>query len=538
MKDAGIIGDLRTFAGCWVAKVLSKPDRYRILEAGQDGTGDERQLMTIRAITGGILALVIGWNAMPFASAQAPFILLGPADEIALDQPRVAVELIDPTTGRSLGPSFANTFLLDTGANSILAVDDAIYELNLNGYRTEGTFLEQGIGGFTQFDVSAVYDVRFAGADGQVQTIPDARLMSSTTTSFCPIPGFCSFFGIIGMPAMENRVTTLNLSSLAGGGTLPTIDDIFNGSFDVGFLETTFSSSVPATDLRQYHVPLSAVSFPAEGDGPLPSWSDLPFINVTTAHEGAKQRGNFVLDTGAQLSLMSSSMAFGLGLDTNGNGSLNDEAVSFQAIGGVGGTINAPVMYFEELRLPTDEGVELTFNNVQVAIADIHPSIDGVFGMNFLSSGWTSLVFGGLGDLSDLLNDAGLGDLFGDLGGSDLLGLGSPYGYFEKAHFDFRNWDAGEGRMVLDLMPEVAGPMAFDGTHGDLDLDGDVDLDDRTIWVHDVLGSKYGDSNLDGSFDSLDVIAVLAANTRTTSPSTPAGTRATGTWTVISAATT
>ncbi len=171
-------------------------------------------------------------------------ITLGPADELALDQPRVAIELIDPTTGRSLGPNLANTFLLDTGANSILAVDDSVYELNLNGYQTEGTFLEQGVGGFTEFDVSAKYDIHFAGSDGIEQVIPDGRMLSSTTASFCPIPGLCSFFGILGMPAMENRVTTLDLTSLLGDGGSFSIDDIFAGNFDVGFLDTRFS---PAT---------------------------------------------------------------------------------------------------------------------------------------------------------------------------------------------------------------------------------------------------------------------------------------------------
>src|SRR5262245_37631423 len=95
------------------------------------------------------LALVTLLASARQLPAVSPYILLGPADELALDQPRVAVEFFDPINGQSLGPNLANTFLLDTGANSILVVDDAIYELNANGYRTEGTFFEQGVGGFT-----------------------------------------------------------------------------------------------------------------------------------------------------------------------------------------------------------------------------------------------------------------------------------------------------------------------------------------------------------------------------------------------------
>ena len=43
---------------------------------------------------------------------------------------------------------------------------------------------------------------------------------------------------------------------------------------------------------------------------------------------------------------------------------------------------------------------------------------------------------------------------------------GSPYPFFDKAHFDFRDFQQGQGRMVLDLMPEVGPIESADGTHG------------------------------------------------------------------------
>jgi uncharacterized protein YidB (DUF937 family) len=457
-----------------------------------------------------IVTLVLSGAIAPLQAAS-PYIRLGPADELALDQPRVAVEVIDPLSGRSLGPELANTFLLDTGANSILVVDDAIYSLNANGYQTEGTFFERGIGGTVEFDVSAEYDIRYAGTDGQIETLERARILSSTTTSFCPIPGLCSFFGIIGMPAMENRITTLNLASLEGDGGELSIDDLLTGDFGIGFLETTFSDHLPSTALRRFRVPISALHFPAEGAGPLPNWSDLPSVRLTARHAEQQQAGNFVLDTGAQMSLLSPGMAFDLGLDANGNGTLDDEAIAFQEIGGIGGTTSAPILWFDELRLPTREGAEMIFENVQVAVVDIDPTIDGIFGMNMLSSGWSGSIFGGLGDLLDLLEEAGLGDLLDELGGIGLGGEGAPFGYFEQVHFDFRDWSSGQGDLVFDLMPEVSGLMAFDGTHGDLDQDGDVDLDDRFRWVHDIEETHFGDSTLDGVFDSRDLVTVFAA---------------------------
>jgi hypothetical protein len=232
---------------------------------------------------------------------------------------------------------------------------------------------------------------------------------------------------------------------------------------------------------------------------------------LTAGHNGKQKSGNFVLDTGAQLSLMSSAMAFDLGLDTNGNGTLDDEAVGSTPIGGVGGIVNAPMMLFDEIRLPTDEGVELVFKDLQVAIVDIDPTIDGIFGMNLLSTGWGGSLFGELDDLIDLLNDAGLGDLLEELGLGSIGGEGAPFGYFDKAHFDFRQFDGGQGRIVLDLTSEVSGIVAPEGMHGDLDGDNDVDLADRTRWVHDVKRTYFGDSNLDRSFDARDLVAVFTA---------------------------
>lgn len=454
-------------------------------------------------------AILLGFAQHSYLSAAMPYIALGPADELALDQPRIAVEFVDPTTGRTVGPSLANTFLLDTGANGILAVDDAVAEMNSRGYRTEGVFFEQGVAGFTEFDVSAAYNLRYAGSDGVPHVLENVRILSSNDVTFCPVPGLCSFFGIAGMPTMDGRVTTMNLASLGGdgGGTFD-LDDLLNGLLEVDFLETTFSDSLPPTHQRRYSIPVSQAHFVAEGEGPLPTWADLPFLSLITKHQDKQKSGNFVLDTGAQLSILSSAMAFDLGLDANGNGLLDDEAVGFQAIGGVGGQINAPLMHVDELRVPTEQGVELVYTDLSVAIVDIDPTIDGIFGMNFLSSGWTGSLLGDLGDLADLLNDAGLGDLLGELGGLGLGG-GAPYGYFEKVHFDFREHSQGNGRVVLDLTDDVTPIVSPDGTHTDLDGDFDVDFDDRSIWVKQVKRTYFGDSNLDGLFNSTDMVDVF-----------------------------
>ena len=43
----------------------------------------------------------------------------------------------------------------------------------------------------------------------------------------------------------------------------------------------------------------------------------------------------------------------------------------------------------------------------------------------------------------------------------------------------------------------------------DLDLSGSTDQGDLDMLIHDVLGTFYGDANLDGEFNSLDIVAVF-----------------------------
>ncbi|MCA9215184.1 MAG: aspartyl protease family protein [Planctomycetales bacterium] len=436
--------------------------------------------------------------------ADVPTITLGIADQLAFDQPRINIELIDPDTGVVIGPDFASSFLLDTGANSILAVDDAIAELNRGGYKVDGQFYERGVGGVTEFDVSAEYDLRFYGSDGTDLTIHDTRILSSTKTSFCPVPGSCSFFGIVGMPVMDQRVTTMNLSSIGGGGAEFDPFDPFSG---LDFMQTTFSDDLPQTEKRRYTVQLDPAIFLPHADGPIPAWSDLAFVPVAPTHDGTRLESNFILDTGAQMSIISYDLAYELGLDANGNGILQDEAIGSQEIGGVGGTIDAPLMVVDQLRMPTEQGVELIFESVTVAVADIDPTIDGIFGMNLLTSGWLGAAFGGSEDfdaLRDLLGDAGFQDLLDDIGIDGLQSEGSLYPFFEKVHLDLR---PGQRKLYFDLMPDVPGIVMPEGSlHGDVDGDGDIDFSDRQTWVEEIEQTYFGDSNLDGSFDSRDLV--------------------------------
>ncbi len=69
----------------------------------------------------------------------------------------------------------------------------------------------------------------------------------------------------------------------------------------------------------------------------------------------------------------------------------------------------------------------------------------------------------------------------------------------------------------------------------DLNDDSLVNEADRTVWVETIKNTYYGDANLDGEFNSSDLVQVLgAANTRTPKKITPGGKTGIGTVTWIS----
>ena len=325
-----------------------------------------------------------------------------------------------------VGPFVFNEFLLDTGANSVLVMASAVSEM-VDGsvvYQTEGEFFEQGVAGISIFDIGAPYNFYFAAnGNGYHPQAPlaNTRVLSNDTGDFSPFGPW----GIGGMPLMEGRVTTLDFSGWSGG---------LNNNLSNLLMVTTFSDTVPQGQNR-YTVPVdNRLSFDPEhgileGDHP-PVWSDIPIMSAILAVNGMEQAGNFLLDTGAQLGILSSEIGFNLGLDSNGDGVLDpddDNYVDTFGVGGVGGTIDAHMFFIEEVRLPTEQGVELVWTDIGWLIVDIEtpegqPSLDGVIGSDLFTSGWFNAVF-----------------------------AAGPDGHLQQSHFDFRDWSSGSGTIYFDI---------------------------------------------------------------------------------------
>nr|WP_143547780.1 GEVED domain-containing protein [Rhodopirellula sp. SM50] len=363
----------------------------------------------------------------------AGFVELGASDNIALDQPRVAVEFaadVDPGPGvrwESLGPDLFNTFLLDTGASSILTMATAIADMEDSpvGYDVQGQLLEGGVAGEHLLDVSVPYRFDFAGSNGERHTLLDTRVMSDATKDFSQLGPW----GLAGMPAMEGRVTSLDFTGWSGGGV----------DLDSIYMETEFRTDVPASNGHRYTIELdNRLSFDPLDQmvfGEPPIWGDVPFMTGIPEHNGIAQAGNFLFDTGAQISLLSERLAIDIGLDSNGDGLLDQNDSNFvtqQVVGGVGGQISVPVFGFDEFHLPTASGVDLVWTDLQWLVLDIDipgqaSSLDGVFGSDLLTSGWFHAFFS----------------------------PGQPDGYINQVHMDFRTIENdGTGLVHFDLNPD------------------------------------------------------------------------------------
>ncbi len=384
------------------------------------------------------------------AGAASPIEVGG--NDIALSQPVVNLQVLDPITNLPIGPIWSQPFLLDTGASgvfiaggSFINIDtftstNAYTELSLAGVNfTDGTIEELGIGGVQVVNFSAPYDL-VATKDGVNSVeLQDVRMLANADANFG------GFAGILGMPAMVNRVTTLDQTVWSGGlGDF----DPDTGSIDNLYMDVQFGALGDATipdaevDQLRFNAPLHLKSFAYDGNPIIaPNNEALPFANISVSQGNTTIVTDALIDTGAQLGVISSGLAVGLGLgemqliDDDSNPSTPDVEVFVPfvdggslEVSGVNGIQEAPLVGFDSLNILGEEDTELSFNGIGMIVLDIHPDIPLIIGSDFITTGWLEALFGTLD-----------------------LGEPGPDGLIDRVHFDFTQSDNLEGQMILDL---------------------------------------------------------------------------------------
>jgi hypothetical protein len=402
------------------------------------------------------------------------------------------IELTDPNdpTQTVVGPQFYNDVALDTGANGILLANLAYFDANTfdinpdlytRQTRADGStvhYFESGVGGSQPFDLLQPYHMTLTpgnmlnGQTGMAVTLSSVRAFGSSAVDLG------SFAGVAGMPVMAGRVTSIDLKQMA-------TDNYFMG---VDFHDAT--NPAPPATANSYHVNMRYLpvqySAPEQVGDPKPTFTGLPVVDgVTMRWAGQAITASLVLDTGAQISLISESLARRLGIDPE------RDAIDHLDMGGVGGTVTVPVVQVHCLKIPTREGAWITLTEVAAAVLDIGDGFDGVLGMHLWTGGYTDLIGANTGE----------------------------YGEFGAMVLDFT--DPTTGVLRLDVNPlydRIVGTGSL--KMGDINGDGKTDQYDLgTLAMNMGRPGEWatGDLNGDGVVDVLD-LALLARNYVETPP--------------------
>ena len=326
----------------------------------------------------------------------------------ALDQPRVHMHLRREAKGKPLtgGKDAENAIniqaFLDTGASGILLSKTTADALGVKVTKAGDkpiVFHDVGVAGGDQFNVSEplyFFIAPFgktgepADADGYPLSIGPARAQLGVSAGMMDM--LTGGLDVVGMPAIKGHVMVLD----------PKPVDTFGDTMRAVLLSQNEKQKIPKTDR---HIAVTFTSFerftrtePANAKGP--TLATNPMIGgVVVTHNGKRNVGNWLFDTGAAASIISKDQARKLGVTYDEDaaepklkGAPDNEQFSI-TIGGIGGTHKSAGFFLDTLTLPTREKDPIVYRKAPVLVSDITVidektkeklTLDGVFGMNYL----------------------------------------------------------------------------------------------------------------------------------------------------------
>ncbi len=316
--------------------------------------------------------------------------------EAALAQPMVGFELRDGRTGKALEHdakahggddvdglvaligSAGRPAILDTGASAHLlsGVTASAYGVTPD---SGARYVETGMTGEHAMGVSRELGLALLdGARRPVRTFTAQRFLLNDAPSdigaLLLSPGAVA--DVIGMPAIRELVTIVDTA--APGAPLV----------------VRLAPSAPPADLW---LALTMADFSqrrhAKNRGALPTLAANPLVEKVGVRLGPKSaRGDWLLDSGAAVTMISTRTATALGL-VAANGRRMKEPAFSVPVGGIGGGHEALDGYrVERVEIPTDGGRTLVFEDAAVVVHDVtivgddgsKRTLDGVLGMNLL----------------------------------------------------------------------------------------------------------------------------------------------------------
>jgi hypothetical protein len=192
------------------------------------------------------------------------------------------------------------------------------------------------------------------------------------------VPGSINEFGIAAKIQMQGGVIDLGAMF---AGLLPELNGITLTIPEIGFVSPGSTLAPTVDTYTAVNIPVKLYGEDTSSNpGLAPTVGFNPVVESTAVMHNSASIGNktFLFDTGAQLSIISTEMALGLGLDLNNP----EDEVEVQ---GASGTVAIPGFTVDKLQLPRTDGGTIDFLNVPVYVLDIGEGLDGILGMNLFN---------------------------------------------------------------------------------------------------------------------------------------------------------
>jgi len=357
----------------------------------------------------------------------------------------------------------------DSGASGILLSRETRDFLGINA-EPNANFVDVGVGGEQDFEVSEPLYIALADhsileeptEDDFHEDLGPWRLM--LTIDEVEDPYTQQPIDIVGIPGMAGKSVVLTVE-------VEIIDFL---EIEIPYYVTQIMESndpcIPELDIevKVQFTDLLYTSHP-NNQGPLPVLGYNPVIeNIQIGYQGSNSVGDWLLDTGAQLSMMSTAQAEALSLvDSNGDPIVVPEF--YLPIGGIGGEVLVPVFLIDTVSIPTLNGFELVYVDPYVGVLDIgtidertgEPIIlDGIFGANFL-------------------------------GYSYDMSLNIVMGPYDNIVFDTQRailgFDVNDIYPVPDTLPNQCGDAEHPWLEGDINRDCRTDINDLRMLLYEWI---------------------------------------------------
>jgi len=329
---------------------------------------------------------------LPNAGAASVTVRAG--TDATLMPPMIALHLRD-SAGRPLKPVDADEAeltgdlpvlaILDTGASAHLLSHDTAARY---GVRSEpgARWTETGMTGEHALGVTAAYGLALDGggeSSERGQRAAPAPIVlaeqhflvndvAGTPEAMLTSPG--AVVDVVGMPALQHAVAEIRP---AGGGLAP----------------ATVALLDPGDTVRVDHwLPLVLVDFARHHDpknrGSPPTLAPNPVLRgIRVTHDGRSARGDWLVDTGSAITILSAAAAKSLGL--------SGPAPLSAPVGGISGAQQAlPGWHVDRIEIPTSDGDVLALTDAAVFVHDVttvtddgtRVTLDGIFGANQLEA--------------------------------------------------------------------------------------------------------------------------------------------------------